>query len=146
LEHPVGDDVAADDVHRRERDRDEAEELAERVVGLDRDEHRADEDDPVDRVRARHQRRVERRRDLADDREADEDRQDEDGQRVEEFGGHAAPPAGAAGAGSSNFFVASWTTWPPLVITVDFVTSFSKSRSSSPSLTISSSRAEMFRA
>src|SRR3954469_23202045 len=29
-EHPVGDDVAADDVHRREGDRDEREELAER--------------------------------------------------------------------------------------------------------------------
>src|SRR4029079_1919031 len=127
LEHPVGDDVAADDVHRRERDRDEAEELAERVVGLDRDEHRADEDDPVDRVRARHQRRVERRRDLADDREADEDREDEDRQRGEEFGAHEFPPA-PAGAGSSSFFVASWTTWPPWVMTVDFTTSSSKSR------------------
>src|SRR5690349_4788981 len=67
LEHPVGDHVAADDVHRRERDRDEAEDLADRIVRLDGDEHRADEDDPVDRVRPRHQRRVEGRRDLADD-------------------------------------------------------------------------------
>src|SRR4051794_6754191 len=145
LEHPVGDDVAADDVHRRKRDSDEAEQLAEGVVGLDRDEHRADEDDPVDGVRARHQRRVERRRNLADDGEADEDREDEDRQRVKEFGAHAAPPA-VAGAGSSSFLVASWTTSPPWLMTVAFVTSSSKSRLSWPSLTISSSSAEMFRA
>src|SRR3954471_9830095 len=34
LEHPVGDDVAADDVHRRERDGDQREQLAERIRRL----------------------------------------------------------------------------------------------------------------
>ena len=51
----------------------------------------------MDRVGARHQRRVERRRDLADDLEADEDRQHEDRERVEEFLAHAGPPAGRRG-------------------------------------------------
>ena len=40
LEHPVGDDVAADDVHRREGHGHEASRLAQRVVGLGGDEHR----------------------------------------------------------------------------------------------------------
>ena len=151
LEHPVGDDVAADDVHRREGHGDEREELAERLGRAQRDEHRADEDDPVDRVRARHQRRMERRRDLRDHGEPDEDREREDRQRGEQrvdlFGGHAWPPVvGAAGAGSSSFFTASATTAPSCVMTVAFVTSSSKSRFSSPSLTIPSSSAEMLRA
>ena len=47
-------------------------------------EHGADENDPVDRVRPRHQRGVQHRRDLGDDLEADEDGEDEDGDAVEE--------------------------------------------------------------
>src|SRR5215212_8413903 len=39
LEHPIRDDVAADDVHRRERHRDEAEGLAQQVRRARRDEH-----------------------------------------------------------------------------------------------------------
>src|SRR6476659_216172 len=37
LEHPVGDHVATDDVHRREGDRDERQDLAEGIRGLDGD-------------------------------------------------------------------------------------------------------------
>src|SRR3954471_8064230 len=50
LEHPVRDDVAADDVHRGEGHRDERDQLADRGRRLDGDEHRSDEDDAVDRV------------------------------------------------------------------------------------------------
>src|SRR5215212_123058 len=50
LQHPVGDDIAAHDVHRRECDGNEAEDLAERLGRGGRDEHRAHEDDPVDGV------------------------------------------------------------------------------------------------
>ena len=41
-------------------------------------DHRADDHDPVDRVRARHQRRVQQRRHLRDHLDADEDRQHQD--------------------------------------------------------------------
>ncbi len=146
LEHPVGDHVAADHVHRGEGHGDQRQELAGEIRRLDGDEHRADEDDPVDRVGARHQGRVQGRRHLADDGEADQDRQDEDGQGGQQFGAHAGPPAPAAGAGSSSFLTGSETTAPPWLITVALVTSSSKSRFRLPSLTIPSSRAEMFRA
>src|SRR3954451_20131842 len=149
LEHPVRDDVAADHVHRREGDRDEGEQLADRCSRLDGDEHRADQDDAVDRVGAGHQRGVERCRDLADDGEAAEDREDEDRQGRDQGVGvaHALPPlAGAAGARWRSFRTGSATTSPSRVMTVDFVTSSSKSRLSSPSLTIPSRSAEMFRA
>ena len=149
LEHPVGDDVAADDVHRREDHGDEREDLAERVVGLGGDEHRADQHDAVDRVGARHQRRVERRRDLADDLEPDQDRQDEDRQGVEQgfdSGVMRWPPAPAGAAGSSSFFDGVRTTAPPWVMTVAAVTSSSKSRWSAPSLTMLSRSVEMLRA
>ena len=75
----------------------------------------------MDRVGARHQRRVQRRRHLADDLEADQDRQHEDRQRVEQLRAHAAPPA--AGGGSSSLRVASWTTSPSWVMTVAAVIS-----------------------
>src|SRR5215207_5563243 len=127
LEHPVGDDVAADDVHRRERHCDERDRVAQRVIGGDRDDHGADEHDAMDRVCARHQGRVERRRHLRDNRESAQDREDEDREVREQqldFGAHAWPPAGA---GWSSFWTGSATTAPSCVITVDFVTSSSMS-------------------
>src|SRR4051812_1371818 len=149
LEHAVGDDVATDHVHRRESDRHQRKDLAREIVGVCRDQHPAHEHDAVDRVRAGHQRRVQRRWHLADDGEPDEDRQDEDRQRIDQgfdFRGHAAPPGPAAGAGSSSFLTASDRMAPPWVMTVDLVTSSSKSRLRAPSLTIPSSSAEMLRA
>jgi hypothetical protein len=81
--------------------------------GAGGDEHRADEDDPVDRVRPGHQRRVECRRNLRDHREAAQDREDEDRQRGQQLRAHAAPPAALTGAGLSSFFTASERISPP---------------------------------
>src|SRR5438105_3098677 len=79
LEHSVGDDEAADDVRRRERHGDEADDRRQRVLVAEaRDEHGPDDHDPVDRVRAGHQRGVEERRHLRDHLEAEEDREHED--------------------------------------------------------------------
>ena len=49
------------------------------------DEQRADDDDAVDRVRARHQRRVQQRRHLRDHLDAEEDREHEDRQLDDEL-------------------------------------------------------------
>ena len=85
LEHPVGDDEAADDVRRRERDGDEADDPREpSASGAPGDDDRAHDDDSVDRVRARHQRRVQHRRHLRDHLEAEEDREHEDRQLDQE--------------------------------------------------------------
>src|SRR6266542_2332115 len=73
-EHPVGDDEAADDVHRPERDRCESDDANPRgLVREPRDDDRADQDDAVDRVRPGHERCVQHRRHLRDHLEADED-------------------------------------------------------------------------
>ena len=141
LEHPVGHDVATDDIHRGEGDGDQAEELAERLGGPGGDDHGAHEDDAVDRVRARHQRRVEGGRDLADHGEAAQDREDEDRQCGEEFRAHAAPPAGW-----SSFFTASERTSPLWVIVTGPAISSAGSRLRAPSLTSWSRSAERFRA
>ena len=77
-EHPVGDHEPADDVDRPEGDRDRADHLVERVVGEADDDQAAEHDDAVDRVRLRHQRRVQRRRHLRDHLEADEGGEHED--------------------------------------------------------------------
>ena len=54
-------------------DRDDRKCDAQLGVGDTGDEQRPDEHDPVNRIRRRHQRRVQRRRDLRDHFEADED-------------------------------------------------------------------------
>ena len=83
-QHALGDQEAAEDVHRGEDQRDEAERARpERaiVIGDQRDadrEQRADHDHRGDRVGHRHQRRVQRRRHRPDHVVADEDRQHED--------------------------------------------------------------------
>ena len=81
LEHPVGDQEAADDVDRAEGDRDRrGSTLSSALRSSAEPEHEqaAEHDDAVDRVGARHQRRVQRVRHLRDHREADEAGQDED--------------------------------------------------------------------
>ena len=87
VEHPVGHEEAADHVHRPEDDRDEREDLLERRVGGAGDDHRADEDDPVDRVRPRHERRVQERRHAADQLEAEQRGEREDREAGDELGG-----------------------------------------------------------
>src|SRR5262249_17868711 len=85
LEHPVGDDEAADDVGGGEHDGDEAEDPGERaLVGLAEHDHRADDHDAVDRVRPRHQRCVQQRRHLRDHLDPEEDREHEDGHLEDE--------------------------------------------------------------
>ena len=99
-EHAVGDEEAADDVDRPERDRDHEQDVLEEALGRPDHEQAAEDDDAVDRVGPAHQRRVQRVRDLRDDLEADEGGEDEDrelGQEVHQRSGHL-PVAGDAGA------------------------------------------------
>src|SRR4029077_20581609 len=140
-EHPVGHDEAADDVRRAEHDRQEPEDRAEGATDRAGHEHRADDHDPVDRVRAAHQWGVQSRRHLRNDFEADEDREDEDIGRDDRLGGHAGTLCG-----SRTFFVCSCTTSPSFVITVPLMTSSFMSRLSLPSFVIiSPSRLWMLR-
>src|SRR5262245_34061454 len=141
LEHAVGDDVAADDVHGREGHRDERQQLGHRVGCLDGDEHRADENDAVNRVGPRHQRGMEGRGNLRDHREAAQDREDEDGQCGEELGAHA-----LASGGASSFFTASLRISPMWVIVTGPAISSAGSRFNTLSLSSCRKRAEMLRA
>jgi hypothetical protein len=104
LEHPVGDHVAADHVGGGEGGGDEGQGVAQRAVDERRQDHHADEDDTVDGVGAGHQRGVQRRRHLADDLEAHQDRQHEDGQIAHKTAAHS--------SASNNAFVACCTTSP----------------------------------
>ena len=79
LQHAAGDHVAADDVRRGERGRQECDHVPDRVVRGHGDEHRAGQHDAVDRVRRRHQRRVQGSWHLADDLEAHPEAEHEDG-------------------------------------------------------------------
>src|ERR1700728_518386 len=79
VEHPVGDEEAADDVDRAEGDRDHEQRLAEGVqFGEPEQQQAAEQHDPVDRVGAAHQRRVQRVGHLGDHDETDEAREHED--------------------------------------------------------------------
>src|SRR3954453_10348278 len=69
-EHAAGHGETAEDVDARQQDRHEREHADRRLVPADL-EQRADDDDPGDRVRHRHQRRVQRVVHLADDVVAD---------------------------------------------------------------------------
>ena len=76
-EHPIGHDEAADDVDRAEHDREESEQVADRAAAAP-----ATSIAPTITIRGwrwrPHERRVQRRRHLGDDFEADEDRENED--------------------------------------------------------------------
>src|ERR1700678_2735449 len=107
-EHPLRHGVAAEDVERREHDQDEADHRAERRELQAGNQDRADQHDAVDRVRGRHQRRVQRARHAADHFDADEHRQNEDGDLGEQMVGHYALPFAFASASS----VGLWTIVP----------------------------------
>src|SRR3954464_14923469 len=86
-QHALGDKEAAEDVHAGEDQRDEAEAArpaaAARDVGDAAGQQRADHDHRGDRIRHRHQRRVQRRghrphHEIADENGENEDRQPED--------------------------------------------------------------------
>src|SRR5439155_23572459 len=126
LEHAVGDDETSDHVGRGEDDRDQAEHDGHRRVGSGGDEDGADQDDAVDRVGARHERRMQDGRHLRDDLEADEDREHEERQLIQKLVGHAAPTICLA---------RSLTISPPCVTHAPLVISSSKSSEIVPFLT-----------
>src|SRR5262249_44321827 len=120
-----GADDPADDVRRGERGRDEQQHVADHAVHeAGKDDH-TDEHHAVDGVRAGHQRGVQRGRDLADDLEPHEQRQDEDR--------HVADEGACHGVASRSFAVASWTTVPLWVMTTPRWISSSRSMASCPS-------------
>src|SRR2546423_8315355 len=110
----------------------------EGVVGTGRDQDGPHQDDPVDGVRPRHQRGVQDGRDLGDDFDADEDREDEEGEFVEQIGIHGLE-------GSSSSFARGWTSSPACVRQLPLMTSSLKSMFARPSLTMVSRRALTFR-
>src|SRR6185312_10706088 len=115
LQHPVGDQVSAGDVHRRERRRDEQQHVAQRAVDRRGEQHDADQDDAVDGVGPGHQRRVQRRRHLADHLEADQQAEYEHRDVGEQHRAHAGSPfrsSRTAGCTTSP----SWVTRTPAVI------------------------------
>src|SRR5664279_3766873 len=112
LEHPVGDPVPAHDVRAGKDHGHESQRPRKWIVSGRRERDRADEDYSVDRVRARHQRRVQRCGNPADHLEPDQDRQHEERHVVDQVADvHAV--ASPLASGARSFFVASWTTWPP---------------------------------
>src|SRR4029453_15022430 len=115
---------AADDVDRAEGDRDHADHVLEAVVGEPDHDQAAEHHDPVDRVRLRHQRRVQGRRHLRDHLEADEGGQHEDRDLGDQVHQALAPPASRA---RSLTISPSWVMPAPATI------SSSKSSFSFPS-------------
>ena len=132
LQHPVGDQEPADDVDRAERDRDHQQHVLQHAGGLVHQQQASENHDPMDRVGARHQRRVQRVRDLRDDLEPDERGQHEDRDLGDE--GHLSVllrirtwPSVAASAAA---LAASWTISPSRVMQAPAITSSSKSSDS----------------
>src|ERR1035437_4136037 len=144
LEHAIRDPVAANDVRSGEGHGHEGEHAGQRVVRRGGQTDRADEHDSMDRVGPGHQGRMKSGRDPADDFEAQQDRQDEDRQVLDQdVCSHALAPPRLAGCRS--FLAASWITLPPKVMTVAAVISSLKSNCSSPFFTKLSSRLDIFR-
>ena len=80
FEHPARDEEAAEDVHRRQRDGQDAHRAAGPGFGVRRRQHGSDDHDGRNGVGDRHQRRVQRRRHRPHDVVADVDREHEDDQ------------------------------------------------------------------
>jgi hypothetical protein len=111
LQHAIGDPVASDDIRAGECHGHEGDDVRQRIVCSGSQADGADQHDPVDRVGARHQRRVKSCRHFADDFESEKDRQNEDGQVVEKCADvHALTPPALAFCNSPR--VACWTTIP----------------------------------
>src|SRR6185312_11037966 len=91
-QHAVRHEVSADDVRGPKCSRDEQQDVAERTGDEGGQEHDPDENDTMDRVGARHERRVQGRRYLADHLEADEQGEHEDRQVADESGAHEPDP------------------------------------------------------
>src|SRR5258708_7165886 len=138
LQHPVGDHETADHVGGGEGHRNEAQDDVDWRVRARGDDDGAHEDDPVDRGGPGHQRRGQDGRHLGDDLDADENRQHEEGQLVEQLVAHF--------AGSRSCLARSLTISPPCVTQLPLVISSSKSSVIAPSLTRWRSRLATLRA
>ena len=114
-----------------------ADDRVERRVKSAGDENRADEDDAVNGVGGRHQRRVQRRRNLRDHFDSDEERQDEDRQFGEKGFAHGVPPdertADEPGTESASR-VGLWTISPLFTSVVPATISSLMSSATAPSL------------
>src|SRR5947209_4334254 len=86
LEHAVGDEESADHVAGRGNDGDHPEHGREAALPLADQYDRAHNGNGIKRVGERHQRRVQQRRDMADDLEADESCEHEYEEGVDEVG------------------------------------------------------------
>src|SRR6202521_842918 len=138
LQHPVGHHETTDHVGGRESYGDQAQDDVYGRACSGRDENGPHDNDPVDRVGPGHQGRVKDGRHLRDDFDPDEDRQDEEGQLVEQLVAHF--------AGSRSCLARSLTISPPCVTQLPLVISSSKSRVMAPSLTRWRSRFATLRA
>src|SRR3954464_9686421 len=87
-QHAVGDEESADHVTGRSDDGNHAQNSRERTLLLADKNDRADHRDRVERVRERHQWRVQQRRDVADHFESDKGRQHENEKCINEVGRH----------------------------------------------------------
>src|SRR5579883_1235235 len=101
LQHPVGDDEAADDVARRGNDGDGSKYRGKSRFVLARDHDRADHRDGIQCIGERHERRVQQRRNPANHVKADEAGQNEDKQAVQPSSRHVSS-APAAGSGANE--------------------------------------------
>src|SRR6266849_1790008 len=137
LEHAVGDDEAPDDIGRGQGHRHQPEHDRHRRVRAGRDQNGPDQNDAVDCVRPRHQRRVKDGRHLRDHLEPDEDGQHENRELVEELVVHAA---------ETTCLARSLTISPPCVTHDPLVMSSVKSRLIAPSFTRWRSRLATLRA
>src|SRR5882672_5222934 len=146
LEHSVGHHEPAEDVRRAEYDGDESQRVKQRSVGRAGDEESAQHHDAVDRIRARHEGRVQHRGDAADHFEAHEDRHYEDVNSENQLLAHFAIPTvdGLSGAMPSRLRVGSCLTCPSAVTVTASMMSSLKFRLSSPFGASSVTRAEMF--
>src|SRR6267142_3173582 len=145
VEHPVGHQEAAHHVHRSQEHGHEPEHPGDRGVGRPQDEHRAHQDNPMDRVGPAHEGRVEDDRNLRDHLVADEDGEHEYGQVVQQGVDHGALPAGAAAWAPRRSAVGACTTLPSCVTQVSRTMSSSKFKRRAPSFTSRRKNEVMFR-
>src|SRR6266849_1113557 len=147
FQHPVGDHESADDVAGCGDDSDGSQELRDIGFALSRQDDCADNGDGVQRIRERHQWRVQERRNSADHFEADKRGEQEYVQTCNQVQLHQAPPpAGAAcSAGiEKNSLTRAFTISPSRVTSVSRVISSCRFNCSLPSFTRCSRKDVMF--
>src|SRR5436309_4053929 len=142
LQHPVRDEESADDIRHGREQRDPPEDADGRRVLRTRDRDRPDHGDRRDRVRERHERRVEQAGDAADHAQPDEGRQHEH----EQHGPVVARGLGRRRLDRHQTVDHHFRTSPAYVTHVSRMISSSKSTTSLPSRVTCNRKLEMFRA